>query len=146
MVTGTTNSRLIELRKYRVSGTLGDIYITGGNTTTDGISVNVSTNTRIIYFLGGIRYVDTIDSLGNTRTTFSFEAEGLDNPNFITRYVYQDPNKENIVSKPKINNDVFISRQEISAFEKNYRLEFIENLIDLETYAGGGYFNIIKNS
>lgn len=145
-LTGTTNSRLVELRKYTISGDIEDIYITGGNVNVDGININESTNDRIVYFLGGIQYIDTINEFGDTVTTFSYTPESLDNPNFITRYIYKDPTKENIISYPKINNDVFINRQEISAFEKNYRLEFIETLIDLETYAGGNYFNVVKNS
>lgn len=145
MVTGITNSRLVELRKYTISGDIQDIYITGGGVNNDGISTNDSTNTNIIYFIGGIRYNDVIDASGNTVTNFSYTPEGLNNPNFITRYIYKDPNKEKIISRPKIDNDVFITRQQISAFENNYRLEFIERLSDLETYAGGGYFKIVKN-
>jgi hypothetical protein len=55
-------------------------------------------------------------------------------------------NKENIISNPEIYDDVFIIRQEISAFDGNYRLEYIQNLIDLETYAGGNFFNIVNNT
>ena len=146
MVTGTTKSRLIELRKYKINGGLSDIYITGGNVNTDGINTTESTNNNIVYFLGTIRYNDIVDVSGNTSTTFSFEPDGLNNPNFITRYIYKDPNKEKIISQPKIDNDVFIKRQQISAFEQNYRLEFIDKLVDLETYAGGNYFNIVKNN
>lgn len=145
MVTGVTNSRLSELRKYTISGTIADIYITGGGVTVDGVNLIETSTNNIVYYLGGVKYLDATNSTGGTRTTFSYEAEGLDNANFITRYPYKDPNKENIIAYPKIDNDVFISRQEISAFEKNYKLEFIDNLIDLETYAGGSYFNVVKN-
>ena len=55
-------------------------------------------------------------------------------------------NKENIISNPEIANDVFIDRQEISAFDQNYRLEYIGSLVDLTTYAGGGFFNIVNNT
>lgn len=144
MVTGTTNSRLIELRKYATTGTIANIYITGGGINIDGVDLVQTTTNSIVYYIGGVKYVDTTNADG-TITTFSFAAEGLNNPNFITRYIYKDPNKENIISYPKIDNDVFISRQEISVFEKNYRLEFIDKLIDLETYAGGSYFNVVKN-
>lgn len=146
MVTGVTNSRLIELRKYTINGTLGQIYTTGGSVDNDGIVLLESTNTNIIYYLGGIRFNDIIDVTGGTTTTFAYEPEGLDNPNFITRYIYKDPNKENIISRPKIDNDVFITRQSISAFEKNYRLEFMEKLSDIENFAGGSYFNIVQNT
>ena len=49
-------------------------------------------------------------------------------------------------SNPKIEDDVFIVRQQLSAFNDNYNLEFIENLNDLINYAGGNYFNIINNT
>jgi hypothetical protein len=55
-------------------------------------------------------------------------------------------NKENIISNPKIYNDVFIVRQEVSAFDGNYRLEYIRTLVDLTTYAGGNFFNIVNNT
>jgi len=50
------------------------------------------------------------------------------------------------VSNPKINDDVFIVRQELSAFDSNYKLEFIRNLVDLTSYAGGNFFNIVNNT
>ena len=79
-----------------------------------------------------------------TGTTFGFipQNEG----NFIDEQYIKNPNKEKIISNPKIFDDVFITRDELSAFNKNYRLEYIRNLVDLTTYAGGKYFNIINNS
>src|ERR1035437_2295855 len=68
------------------------------------------------------------------------------NPNFVIKPIYQKPNKENIISNPKISNDVFIIRQELPAFDGNYRLEYIRKLVDLETYAAGKFFNIINNT
>ena len=58
----------------------------------------------------------------------------------------KDYNKDDIISYPQINNDVFIVRQDLSAFELNYKLEFIKKLIDLETYAGGKFFNVVNNT
>ena len=63
-----------------------------------------------------------------------------------TKKRIKEVNKKNIISNPKINDDVFISRQQLSAFDKNYRLEYINNLSDLETYAGGNFFNIVNNT
>jgi hypothetical protein len=71
---------------------------------------------------------------------------GTSSPDFINKPVYKDPNKESIISNPKIYDDVFIIREELSAFDANYRLEYIKNLIDLETYAAGQFFNIVKNT
>jgi len=79
--------------------------------------------------------------------TFSFISNGLNNPdNFNYNKLIKDENKNNVINNPEITSDVFIIRQELSVFEKNYNLEYIKNLIDLETFAGGNYYNIVKNS
>jgi len=79
-------------------------------------------------------------------TVFEYTPSGTSSPDFISVPYYKDPKKENIVSNPKITNDVFIIRQELSVFDRNYRLEYIKNLVDLETYAGGNFFKIVKNT
>ena len=148
-VTGNSASRLVELRKYVISGTTAQIYVTGGNLTTDGVDLAQTTNNMFVYFLGGIRYVDVLSGI-TSGTTFSFVGQGLSSPtlnlNYINKPIYKNPDKENIISNPKIYDDVFIVRQELSAFDKNYRLEFIRNLVDLETYASGKFFNIVNNT
>ena len=145
IVTGSSQSRLTELRKYVVSGTTAQKYVTGGNLTIDGVDLAQTTNYKYTYFLGGIRYIDMLT--GTTGTTFRFTTHGeYNNPNFINLPIYQSPNKENIISNPKIYDDVVILRQELSAFDKNYRLEYIKNLVDLSTYAAGSFFKIVKNT
>jgi hypothetical protein len=146
IVTGGTTSRLIELRKYTITNNFNLQYISGGTPTVDGVDyANSSSSNRVVYYIGGIRYLDVYT--GNTTgTTFSFNSSGYASPNFINVPYYQNPNKENIISQPNIDDDVFIIRQESSAFEGNYRLEYIKNLSDLMTYAGGNYFKIITNS
>jgi hypothetical protein len=144
-VTGECTSRLSELRKYTISGFTSQ-YVSGGTYIVDGVDYSNSNENQIItYYLGGIKYVDILSGV-TSGSTFTFTGLGLINPNFINKPTYKDPKKENIISNPKINNDVFIQRQELSAFDKNYRLEYIKNLVDLETYAGGKFFNIIKNT
>ena len=146
-VTGTSSSRLTELRKYTITSVFSNQYVTGGNSSADGVDLGSSNpNSSIVYFLGGIRYTDTIVDGETIRTTFSFTAEGTNSANFITGAIYKNPNKDNIISNPKIYDDVFIVRQELSAFDKNYRLEYIKSLVDLETYAAGSFFNIEKNT
>lgn len=143
-VTGESSSRLSELRKYTTSTIFTNQYTGGGSVSIDGVDYpNSIANVRITYYLGGIKYVDDIV---NDVTTFSFVGLGLLNPNFVNKPIYKDPQKENIISNPKINDDVFIIRQELSAFEKNYRLEYVKNLIELQTYAGGNFFNIVNNT
>ena len=145
MVTGTTNtSRLNELRKYTTSNIFANQYISGGSFTNDGVDYLTSVSgVSVTYYLGGIKYIDDVAS---EITTFIYAPSGTSSPDFINAPYYKDPKKENIISNPKINDDVFIVRQELSAFENNYRLEHIRNLSELLTYAGGKYFNIVSNT
>jgi hypothetical protein len=146
IVTGHSQSRLSELRKYSVSPVFTNQYVTGGNYSTDGVDVSASVpSTFITYYLGGIRYIDVLSG-ATSGTTFRFTGQGTSSPDFINVPIYKNPNKENIISNPKINDDVFITRQELSAFDSNYRLEYIKNLVDLETYAAGKFFNIVNNT
>ena len=147
MVTGRTNSsRLNELKKYATGVPFNQQYLGGGSYTVDGVDfVNSNPFSKIIYYLGGIQYTDTLTG-STSGTTFSYTAQGTSSPDFINTPIYKDPKKEKIISNPKIDDDVFIIRQEISAFDKNYRLEYIKNLVDLETYAGGNFFNIVNNT
>ena len=146
IVTGTSSSRLTELRKYTITSVFANQYVGGGNLLTDGVDYpNSVSGVSVIYFLGGIRYVDLLTG-STSGTTYSLTAQGTNSPDFITAPIYQDPNKENIISNPKIYDDVFIVRQELSAFDKNYRLEYIRNLVDLTTYAAGSFFNIVNNT
>jgi hypothetical protein len=145
MITGTTdNSRLQELRKYTVSPVFANQYVGGGNWTTDGVDYpNSPTIEYVVYYLGGIKYTD-ITLIDGTYTTFKYAPNNT--YNFIDEQYIKNPNKEKVISNPKIYDDVFITRDNLSAFNKNYKLEYIRNLVDLTTYAGGKYFNIISNT
>jgi len=145
MITGTTNnSRLKELRKYTVSTGFTDQYVNNGSWSSNGVDYGATTYPAfIVYYLGGIKYTD-ITLINGTHTTFEYSANNVGN--FVDEVYIKNPNKEKIISNPKINDDVFIIRDELSAFNKNYRLEFVGNLVDLTTYAGGKYFKIINNT
>lgn len=144
IVTGETSSRLSELRKYKVTDVFELKYRGDGSLTNDGVDFNESDpETMIIYFLGGIKYFDDVV---NGITTYEFVAVGTDSPNFIHAPIYKDPSKENIISQPKIQDDVFIVRQQLSVFDNIYKLNFIDNLSELSTYLGGNYFNIVNNT
>jgi len=93
----------------------------------------------------GITYKNTFAN-NKPITYFSFEKTGINEDDFITAPIIKDPNKENIVSNPKVDDDVFIVRQELSAFNDNYKLEFVKTLNQLVNYAGGNYFNIVNNT
>lgn len=149
-VTGESKSRLSELKKFAVSSDFFDRYFTSNDVNVDGVIVagsDINLNPKVVnYRIGGIEYIDNIFDDGTTTTTFEFEGQGYDSPDFINRPIYKDPNKENIVQTPKVDSDVFIERQEVSAFEKNYNLEFVNSSVDLLTYAAGGYYKIINNT
>lgn len=143
MITGTTDSsRLGELKKYAVNVPFNEQYIGNGSLISDGVDFSNSVSgVTMTYYIGEIKFVDNIsDSI----TTFSYIPNSQ--PNFIDTPYIKNPNEENVVSVPKIYDDVFIIRQEVSAFDKNYRLEYIKSLVDLTTYAGGKFFNIINNT
>lgn len=145
-VTGNSTTRLNEVQKFIHSTIFTDKYFGNGSLTSDGVDYDLSIeNQFIIYYLNGIQYVDNITTSGTT-TTCGVTGQGYSSPDFINSYVVKLPMKDNIISNPKINNDVFIDRQQVSVFERNYRLEFIRKLVDLETYASGKYFKIVKNS
>lgn len=145
MITGrTNNSRLVELRKYTITNDFTKQYVSNGSWTNDGVDFNNSVSgVSVVYYIGGIKYIDETQD-GVTTTKFSLTPNN--EPNFINKVYFKNPNKSKIISNPKIIDDVFISRSDLSAYDKNYRLEFIENLSDLITYAGGNYFKIVNNT
>ena len=146
IVTGSSSSRLSELRKYTVTSVFADQYVSGGGWTSDGVDYGSSPSIEyVVYYLGGIKYNDET-LIDGTITTFSFTAQGTNNPIFIDTPIYKDPKKDNIISNPKIDDDVFIIRQALSVQEQNYRLQYITNLVELTTYAGGNYYNIVNNT
>lgn len=147
IISGTSRSRLGELKKYSQNSNPLNNYIQSSTPLNDGVNISLSTTNNITYYIGGITYKDSQNNTGGTTTKFSFE-KGMYNivdEDFLDKPIYKDPNKETVISNPKINNDVFIVRQQLSAFNDNYKLEFIEDLNDLINYAGGNYFNIINN-
>lgn len=150
-ITGESKSRLVELRKYRSSGSISDRYYTSTGSAIDGVNTTLTNLTtqpfKIVYYIGQISYTDFVDADENPiRTIFSFVPQGYTSPDFVNLPVYKDPNKSNLVANPKIDNDVFIIRQQLSVFDKNYKLKDVNNLVELTTYAGGRFFNIVNNT
>ncbi len=146
IVTGESTSRLTELKKFATNVPFNQQYISGGSYAVDGVDyANSISGVSMVYYLGGIRYVDVLTGT-TAKTTFDFISMGVLSPSFINAPIYKDPKKENIISNPKIGDDVFIVRQTLSAFDNNYRLEQIKNLNELLTYAGGNFFKIVNNT
>lgn len=143
MISGTTkNSRLIELRKYAITNVFANQYYSGGSTVNNGVDYgNSISGVSVTYYIDGMKYIDNVTS---GVTTFIANPVANDPANYINLPYYKDPNLTKIIGIPKINDDVFIDRQELSAFDSNYRLEFIKNLNDLNTYASGKFFKIIN--
>ena len=149
VVSGETSSRLLELRKFSTSGTLSQLYFTSINPLIDGLDTSKTvtgvTASTYVYYLGGIEYIDEV-VLSDTSSTFSFESSGYTSPVFVNLPYIKDDRRQNIISPPLVDNDVFIVRDENSAFQDNYRLRDIGNLTELTYYAGGAYFNIVENT
>jgi hypothetical protein len=143
MITGTTkNSRLNELRKYKITNVFDEKYVGNGSYSSDGVDFNHSiSGVTVVYYIGGIKFVDNVSA-----STTNFYYTPINSSSFTELPYYKNPDKNYIVSNPKINDDVFIVRQELSAFDSNYKLEFIRNLVDLTSYAGGNFFNIVNNT
>ena len=143
MITGTTkNSRLNELRKYKITNVFDEKYVGNGSYSSDGVDFNYSiSGVTVVYYIGGIKFVDNVSA-----STTNFYYTPINSSSFTELPYYKNPDKNYIVSNPKINDDVFIVRQELSAFDSNYKLEFIRNLVDLTSYAGGNFFNIVNNT
>ncbi len=147
MIVGYTTSRLIELKKYTVTNDFTQQYFGNGSINHDGVDyANSVAGVYVTYYIGGLKYIDSIGGDIPDSTLVSYEPKGMTDADFISTRMIKNPNKEKIISNPKIDDDVFIVRQELSVFDKNYRLQYIRNLTELDTYAAGGFFNIVNNT
>jgi hypothetical protein len=144
-VTGYTKSRLVELKKYTFSDVFTQMYISSTSLNIDGVDYRYSTENNVMYYLGKIKFNDIIDSNGVT-TKFSYFSVGLDNNTSDNLLLYKDNKKEGIISKPKIKNDVFIIRQESNIFDRISKLNWVYDMKKLNSYAGGNYFVIKRNT
>ena len=145
VVSGSCTSRLNELKKYKITENFSEKYFGFGSTTTNGVDYLNSTPDNILYYIDGIKYNDVIVN-NVTNSSFEFISTGYNSVDFITDEVIKVVEKENLTSNPKIENDLFIDRQQISVFENNYKLEHIKNMVQLNTYVSGKYFNIVSNN
>jgi len=157
----TVQSRLSELTKYApaTAATLSDYYII--RPITGGTGVVSDDGTHIVYYIDNIQYID--NKLNNV-TVANFQGMGYTSPDFAEslsnamnqrltmgimvvndEIIYTDDLIVGLATEPNIISDVFIDRQNISVFDSVYRLEHIDSILQLETYVGGGFFNIINN-
>jgi len=143
IITGESTSRLSELKRYKVTNVFAQKYIGGGSFTSNGVDYNSSSeNNVVVYYIDGIKYRDIYKKNG-IRTTFEFTPHPMDvtDGNLVKKH-----NMGPIIGKPKVSDDVFITRQETSAFNDIFLLENIDNLSEITTFAGSNYFNVIQNS
>lgn len=148
-VTGYCGSRLSEIEKYVVSNDPNMKYFVGGSPTIDGlVSYNSgSTGITFVYYVGGILYVDFKENQSTGFTTiFTFTNSGFSTNNFENKRIIKLESKQNMVENSQVIADVFIARQQLTVFEKNYRLRGLGGISDLLSYAGGNYFTIYNNT
>jgi hypothetical protein len=141
MLSGETTTRLNELKKYKPTNIFTEKYISGGDLNNNGVDYASSVEgEKVIYFINGIKYIDELDE---QRTVFEFEPNHgeTQTQNLVKLFDLSD-----VINKPKIKNDVFISRQQIPVFVENRMLEELHILYELTTFAGGGHYKIIKNT
>ena len=150
LISGSSSSRLSELRKFAKSGGLASLYFTSVDPSIDGLDLSLTytgyTASTYVYYIGGITYMDFNVSGETPITIFVFESLGTSSPAFDNLPIVKYEEEQNLILKPIIGNNVFIIREELSAFENNYRLRNIRNITELYYYAGGAYFNIVKNT
>lgn len=138
-VTGTTISRLNELKKYTESSLITDKYVLSSNGS-NGLILSETTEDLIVYIVDGINYTDNI-------------IDGSTSFSFIIPEIYEDLENNFIIKEDKFLNyndykeinDIDVVRQTLNIFESHIRLSDIRNVEELTLY-GGGYFNIINNS
>lgn len=143
VVTGQTTSRLSDIEKFTRSTDISIKYKTTTTIENDGLLLSESiTGQTYTYYIGGIKYIDNVSA--NT-TTYEF-TRTISDVDFQNNSYYKDESKQNIISKPKIINDINVERQAPTIMDIFYRIKDINILNDFSYYGGGSIFNIVKNS
>jgi hypothetical protein len=171
IITGYSESRLNELKKYKYDETLENGYIlldtnknkfrttglrhrsTGSrrrviNTIFNvidqvGVILAESTEELIVYIINGITYYD---DLVNGITTYSFERNPLEQYglDYTNNKIIKNKNHDSIIDKPIVKNDILIDRLNRGGLSDIYRFNDIDRIETLVSY-GGNYFNIKKD-
>lgn len=151
IITGTSYSRLSELEKYVVSDIISEKYILSDNDTINGVNLSLSSGNTITYYINGITYKDITSTNGDIITITSTLTHNFDKDindeylNIQNKLIFKYPQLENVVSKPMVDQDIFIDRSNLNVLEKNYRLGDVNNISDLINYVAGSYFKIFDN-
>jgi hypothetical protein len=143
MISGFTSHKLDLVKTYSSTNPY-QVGVNGVTNVTYKDQIALTGITFVSYSIGDINYTTRLSDLN---TTFFTNSSGYDFEPYITF-----PNKQNtfdikeeakmgLVSPPKINNELFIERQDLAVFERYSRFSEIKNLNDL-TYYRNGYYNI----
>lgn len=144
ILSGYTDDRLSELKTYDRN----QPYQVGYNGVTQ-VGLGPDGNIELVeYIINDIKYITNIgkpilperpDSF-KTQTVYFFDASNLsqENINVIKKEV-----EMGLSEPPKIEEEIFIERQETSVFERHLRMGEIESLEQLEEYKNG-YYTIFK--
>lgn len=143
ILSGYTDSKLAQVKTYDIN----QLYQVGYKGVTQvNYDVNGEIN-EVTYEINGITYITKIGgklNLGSnnfaTPTRYYFESDGLtqETINVIKKEV-----EMSISEPPKIEEEIFIERQETSVFERHLRMGEIKTIEQLEEYKNG-YYNIFK--
>jgi hypothetical protein len=158
MISGYTSQKLDLVKTYSNTNPY-QIGINGVTNVTYN-PTNLTAVTSVSYSIGNIDYVTEL-SANNGLT--SQNSKGRISSTSITRFYTNSsgydfepyinfPNKQNtfnikeeskmgLVFPPKVNNELFIERQDLAVFERFSRISEITNLENLVTYKNG-YYNI----
>ena len=148
MISGITSHKLDLVKTYSSTNPY-QVGVNGVTNVTYQDPIALTGITSVSYSIGVINYTTRFSNLGInfSKTTFFTNSSGYDFEPYITF-----PNKQNtfdikeeakmgLVSPPKINNELFIERQDLAVFERYSRFSEIKNLNDL-IYYRNGYYNI----
>ena len=154
MIAGITSHKLDLVKTYSSTNPY-QVGVNGVTNVTYQDPIALTGITFVSYSIGDINYTTKLSDLitiltsniTQFPTTFFTNSSGYDFEPYITF-----PNKQNtfdikeeakmgLVSPPKINNELFIERQDLAVFERYSRFSEIKNLNDL-IYYRNGYYNI----
>ena len=77
-ITGTSTSRLNELRKYTITIDFTKQYYTGGTTSNNGVDMpNSNPLDKIIYYIDGIEYIDVMSGSSSGITYTIYTPQGI---------------------------------------------------------------------
>lgn len=146
MVSGFTSQKLDLVRTYNINNPY-QIGVNGVTNITYN-PINLTTITSVSYYIGDINYVTELPSLVTRFYTnysgYDFEPY-INFPNRQNTFDIKEESKMGLVFPPKIVNELFIERMNLSVFERYSRLSEINNMGGLMNYRNG-YYNIKQST